>query len=187
MVENKQTNKRDNLTKYLSLILRHKPSAAKIHLNEYGWAKVPELITGMNKNNKFFHISLPELEEIVKSNTGFEFNEDKSLVRAKGGHSFPIKLNFEEIEDKVQDILFYTEGKFENIEKYGISSRTESYIFLSKTYKEAFKKYAKEIILLDSKKMFEDGIKFYKKDSYIVTNNISADNVKKYCISKIIL
>ena len=56
-----------NLTstsKYLSLILRHKPEAAGITLDEHGWANVDELIEGVRKSRPF---DMEMLEEIVRT------------------------------------------------------------------------------------------------------------------------
>ena len=39
-------------SKYLSLILRHKPETAGITLDEHGWADVEELIAGVRKPGK---------------------------------------------------------------------------------------------------------------------------------------
>lgn len=39
----------DKLSKFISLVLRHKPDAANITLDEHGWANVEELLDGMNE------------------------------------------------------------------------------------------------------------------------------------------
>ena len=49
-------------SKYMSLILRHKPDAIGITLDEHGWANVDELIAGIAKDNEF---NMEILEEIV--------------------------------------------------------------------------------------------------------------------------
>ena len=36
-------------SKYLSLILRHKPEAAGITLDEHGWADIPALLAGVSR------------------------------------------------------------------------------------------------------------------------------------------
>ena len=53
------------LSRYISLILRHKPEVIGISLDEHGWANVDELITGIVKNNPGFNMET--LEEIVKT------------------------------------------------------------------------------------------------------------------------
>lgn len=39
------------ISKYISLILRHKPEAIGIQLDEHGWANVDELIAGISKTD----------------------------------------------------------------------------------------------------------------------------------------
>ena len=51
-------------SKYLSLILRHKPEAIGITLDEHGWANVDELIAGMAKTHA---CNRDILEEIVRT------------------------------------------------------------------------------------------------------------------------
>ena len=41
----------ENISKYMCLILRHKPETIGITLDEHGWANVDELIDGIRKDN----------------------------------------------------------------------------------------------------------------------------------------
>ena len=76
-------------SKFISLILRHKPGVIGIALDEHGWAKVDELITGVNKTHP---LTMALLEEIVRTDDKqrFSFNEDRSKIRATQGHSIPV-------------------------------------------------------------------------------------------------
>lgn len=40
-----------NTSKYLSLILRHKPETIGIALDEHGWANVDEVVAGIAKTH----------------------------------------------------------------------------------------------------------------------------------------
>ena len=73
-------------SKFLSLILRHKPETIGIKLDEHGWADVSELISGISKTRPF---DMKMLEEIVRTDNKqrYSFNEDKTLIRANQGHS----------------------------------------------------------------------------------------------------
>ena len=51
-------------SRYMSLILRHKPETIGISLDEHGWANVDELITGIAKTHEF---NMDILEEIVRT------------------------------------------------------------------------------------------------------------------------
>lgn len=71
----------ENISKYMCLILRHKPETIGITLDEHGWANVDELIDGIRKDNPGF--DLGHLYEIVKTDSKgrYSFNEDKTLIR----------------------------------------------------------------------------------------------------------
>ena len=51
-------------SRYISMILRHKPEKIGITLDEHGWAKVDELIEGVNQTHP---LNFSILEEIVKT------------------------------------------------------------------------------------------------------------------------
>ena len=79
-------------SKYISLILRHKPEIIGITLDEHGWANVDELIEGVNKTHP---LTVETLEEIVSTDEKqrYSFNEDHSLIRANQGHSIPVEVD----------------------------------------------------------------------------------------------
>jgi putative RNA 2'-phosphotransferase len=51
------------ISRFISLILRHKPETIGITLDEHGWANVKDLIEGIKKTRPF---DMDMLEEIVK-------------------------------------------------------------------------------------------------------------------------
>ena len=79
------------LSKFLSLILRHKPEVIGIQLDEHGWADVEELLAGIAKTRP---VDMTVLEEIVRTDSKqrYAFNEDHSLIRANQGHSIPVDV-----------------------------------------------------------------------------------------------
>ncbi len=72
-------------SRFISLILRHKPETIGIILDEHGWANVEELIVGVNKK---YPIDMQILEKIVDEDdkNRYSFNEDKTMIRANQGH-----------------------------------------------------------------------------------------------------
>ena len=44
--------KKDQLSKFISLLLRHHPEAAGITLDEHGWADVNELLEGITRTGR---------------------------------------------------------------------------------------------------------------------------------------
>ena len=57
---------RKNASKFLSLVLRHKPEEIDLILNVEGWANVNELLGKLNANN--INMSFEDLKEIVDTN-----------------------------------------------------------------------------------------------------------------------
>ena len=58
-----QSNSDVKLGRFLSLVLRHDPSAAGIALDEHGWADVDELLAGVGRTGR--RIDRAALERIV--------------------------------------------------------------------------------------------------------------------------
>lgn len=153
-----------NTSRFISLILRHKPSEIGIELDEHGWANVAELIEGMNKKQPF---DMAQLEEIVASDDKqrYSFNEDKTLIRANQGHSIPVDVELK--ESLPPDILYHGTGEkyVSSINDMGLIPKFRLYVHLSKDMETAVnvgKRHGKPVIyIVDSKKMAADGYKFY--------------------------
>ena len=79
------------ISKYIALILRHKPETIGIKLDEHGWANVEKLVKGINVQYSF---SKEDLEEIVFTDNKqrYSFNDDKTLIRANQGHSILVDV-----------------------------------------------------------------------------------------------
>ena len=84
----------ERTSRYMSLILRHKPEVIGIQLDEHGWANVEELIAGIAKTQEF---NRDILELIVRTDEKqrYSFNEDGTLIRANQGHSIPVDVELE--------------------------------------------------------------------------------------------
>lgn len=82
--------KGDNLSKFLSQILRHKPEKIQIELDEFGYARISQLIQ-LSQNNGY-QFSKEELEETVKSNDKQRFLIKNEKIKATQGHSFEVAV-----------------------------------------------------------------------------------------------
>ena len=154
----------NNISKYLSLILRHKPEVIGISLDEHGWANVEELIAGIAKNHDF---NMDLLEEIVCSDEKqrYSFNVDKTLIRANQGHSVPVDV---ELEEQVPpDILWHGTGEkyISYIDAEGLIPKSRLYVHLSNDEDTATKVGARHgnpvVYHVLAKKMYDDGYKFF--------------------------
>lgn len=152
-------------SKFISLILRHKPEVIEISLDEHGWANVDELIAGIAKTEPF---DMAMLEEIVATDEKqrYSFNEDKTLIRANQGHSIPVDVELEEIAPP-KHLWHGTGEKYTaSIEKTGLVPKSRLYVHLSSDYDTAGRvgeRHGKCVIYrIDSGKMAQDGFRFYR-------------------------
>ena len=152
-------------SKFISLILRHKPSVIGIELDEHGWANVSQLIENINRQTV---LTMAQLEEIVASDDKqrYSFNEDKTLIRANQGHSVPVDLDLQELMPP--DILYHGTGKkyVSSINVFGLIPKSRLYVHLSSDISTAVtvgKRHGIPIIYaIDCKQMYFDGYKFYQ-------------------------
>ncbi len=152
------------VSKYISLVLRHKPDTIGITLDEHGWANVDELIEGIAKAQPF---TMEMLEEIVRTDSKqrYSFNADKTLIRANQGHSIPVDVELPETVPPA--ILYHGTGiKYtESIDQRGLLPKSRLYVHLSSDYDTAVKvgqRHGKPVVYqVDSEKMAVDGFQFF--------------------------
>ena len=79
------------ISKYISLILRHKPEVIGIQLDAHGWADVNALLAGISRK---YPINRDILEEIVRSDEKqrYSFSEEGTKIRANQGHSIQVDV-----------------------------------------------------------------------------------------------
>lgn len=189
----------NNVSKYISLILRHKPEVINITLDNYGYANVNDLITGI-KNTKYPNFNLSILEEIVRTDNKqrYSFNEDKTRIRANQGHSIPVDVELHELtKEEINNIgiLYHgTSSRFvDSINKKGILSMERNYVQLSPDIniaKEVGSRHNHKdtdkvcIYVIDIISMYNDNIKIYRSvNNVYLTKYIDP----KYFIKKIVL
>ena len=174
-----------NTSKFISLILRHKPETICISIDEHGWADVQELIDGINASDSG-RLDVDLLEEIVRTDEKqrYSFNEDHTLIRANQGHSIPVDV---ELEEKTPpDILWHGTGEkyVSSIDVQGLRSKGRLYVHLSsdvETAKKVGSRHGKPVIYaIDCRKMTEDGYAFYLSANQIwLIKKVPVEYLKK--------
>ena len=102
-------------SRFISLILRHKPWVAGIDLDEHGWADVEELIQGVRKK---YPLDRQILEEIVRTDN-------------KQGHSIAVDVELPVVTPP--EILYHGTGEkyAAAIEREGLVPKSRLYVHLS--------------------------------------------------------
>lgn len=164
-------SKKDKLSVFISLILRHKPEIIGIKLDDYGYADVNELIEKINNTGRNINIEI--LEQIVKEDNKqrYSFNEDRSKIRANQGHSINVNVELRELEPP-RFLYHGTATRFlDNIKKEGIVSKSRLYVHLSNdidTAVQVGKRHGVPVVLkINTGKMYENGYKFYLSENNI--------------------
>ncbi len=172
-------------SKFISLILRHRPEVIGISLDRHGWAKVDDLIRGINRTGNH-SIDRDLLEEIVRQDEKqrYSFNEDHTRIRANQGHSVPVDV---ELEKKTPpDILWHGTGEkyVPSIDRQGLIPKNRLYVHLSsdvETAKKVGSRHGRPVIYqIDCRTMSEEGHNFYFSANQIwLTENVPVKYLKK--------
>lgn len=119
-------------SKFLSLVLRHKPETIGMKLDPDGWLEIDELLENANKRGN--SITLELLHEVVATNDKkrFALSEDGLRIRANQGHSVTdVDLNLSPTKPPAE--LFHgTVPQFlASIQKEGLDKRSRNHVHLS--------------------------------------------------------
>lgn len=170
-------------SKFIALILRHKPETIGITLDEHGWANVDELIEGVNMT---YPLTMEELEEIVRTDEKrrYSFNDDKTLIRANQGHSIPVDVELKEVHPP--KYLYHGTGEkyVPSIDIQGLIPKSRLYVHLSGDIETAVKvgsRHGKPVVYrVSAEQMVEAGMLFYKSVNGVwLTKNVPARYLKK--------
>lgn len=165
------------LSKFIALILRHKPETIGISLDRNGWASVRELMDGMNQSGH--SIDMETLEEIVRTDEKgrYSFNDDKTKIRANQGHSINVDV---ELKETIPPETLYhgTAERFcEGIRKEGLKPMSRLYVHLSKDVETAVKvgsRHGKCVVFkVKAGEMSRQGYKFWLSENGVwLTKNV---------------
>lgn len=181
------------ISKYMSLVLRHRPKAAYITLDKNGWADVSSLIEGLNRSRRV-SLTFEDIKYVVENNDKkrYSFNDDLTKIRANQGHS--VKVDVELKESQPPTILYHgTAGRYiGSIIRDGLKAKKRLHVHLSSDKNTAIKvgrRHGKPVILIiDSVKMYTEGYKFYLSENGVwLTEHVPAkylmfnDVISEYC------
>ncbi|WP_271784256.1 RNA 2'-phosphotransferase [Aquimarina algiphila] len=171
------------ISKFLSLILRHNPGKIKLHLDENGWADVNELLSKAKRHQPILDFEL--LKEIVETNDKkrFAFNKDETRIRANQGHSIQIDLEYKPV--RPPEFLYHgTVAKFmDAIREKGLLKMNRHHVHLSEERETATKvgsRRGKPIILnVRSGEMYTNGIEFFQSDNGVwLTDTVAPEYIE---------
>lgn len=158
-----------DLSRFLSLVLRHKPEEINVTLDAQGWIEVETLLNALNK--KGMSINREKLEQIVAENNKqrFTFDETGTRIRANQGHSIEVDLALP--PSTPPEYLYHgtAEAHIASIREQGLQKQSRQHVHLSTnrdTATQVGSRHGKPIILIvQAGKMQEAGYLFYISDN----------------------
>ncbi|WP_205502377.1 RNA 2'-phosphotransferase [Rufibacter psychrotolerans] len=158
-----------DLSKFLSLVLRHQPQKIGITLDPNGWAEVAELLNKMQQ--KGMPVDLEQLQRVVATNhkQRFAFHPDQTRIRANQGHSVPVDVGL--LPATPPEILFHgtSTASAAAIMGEGIRKQSRLHVHLSADVPTALqvgRRHGKPIVFrVKSQEMHQNGEVFYLSEN----------------------
>ena len=159
------------ISKFLSLILRHKPEVIGIRLDENGWTDVTELLVKMNESGTA--IDKQALDLVVSTNPKqrFAFSGCGLRIRANQGHSVEVDLDYEVASPP--EFLYHgtPEKVLSQIRMEGLRKMKRHHVHLQTEAGpciEVARRYGKPVLLLiHAQKMSESGFEFFETENSV--------------------
>lgn len=170
-----------NKSRYLSLLLRHKPEKENLTMDKNGWVSIDEILDKLG-------LELHELEKIVDENNKKRFTISGCYmrIRANQGHSIDVDVELKEVAPP--HILYHGTGikNFNLIKNSGIKRMNRQHVHLSNDMETAIdvgKRHGKPYVFkIMAKLMAFEGYKFYISENgvyltdYIPKKYIQSDH-----------
>jgi putative RNA 2'-phosphotransferase len=154
------------MSKFLSLVLRHKPGTIGLELDPGGWAEVDELVA--KARGAGVPLSRERIEAIIAQSDKprFSLSAGGERIRANYGHSIPVYLG---LEPRHPPATLYhgTARRFlGSIKEKGLESRGRNYVHLSedpRTARGVGGRHGKPVVLeIRAAEMHARGFSFYQ-------------------------
>lgn len=154
------------LSKFLSLVLRHRPERIGLRLDEAGWADVEVLLRQANRAG--VPLSRETLRRVVAENDKqrFAFSSDGRKIRANQGHSIPVDLQLAPTSPPA--VLYHgTARRFlDAIRRDGLMPRRRTHVHLSGDAETALavgRRHGSPVVLtIKAQEMERDGYVFFR-------------------------
>ncbi len=160
------------LSRFMALILRHRPDEFGIELDVEGYAHIDDLVEAIQSRPQWAQVTGEDIVDVIRQQDRPRFEIQDDRVRALYGHSFSQRIEYQEIEPP--EYLFHgtIPASLERIRVEGLLPMERQYIHLSATSEDAYqvgrRRSEQPIILrIHAHKAHESGIRFYQAEEHI--------------------
>jgi putative RNA 2'-phosphotransferase len=154
-----------DLSKFLSLVLRHDPARIGLTLDAAGWTEVDELLDRCARAGRSIDRAL--LLRIVETSDKqrFALSSDQTRIRANQGHSVPVDLGLPPREPPAQLYHGTASRSLTSILQSGLQRGERHHVHLTQTPSTATtvgQRYGVPVLLrIDAARMHADGHRFH--------------------------
>jgi putative RNA 2'-phosphotransferase len=174
-----------SLSKFLSLVLRHKPETIGITLDANGWTDLQELIQKINVKRPSSPISEQDILDVVSNDEKgrYVLSEDGTKIKAAQGHSISVDL---ELKKEVPPFTLYhgTVEKFlPLIKKDGLLKMNRNHVHLSQDEATAInvggRRGVPVVLKIAAKRMHNEGHAFFLSENGVwLTEHVPVDYIE---------
>lgn len=171
--------------RFLSYVLRHAPHNAGVVLDSAGWVSVESLISRCSAVGYVF--TRAELEDIVANcaKQRYEFNYNKTKIRACQGHTVAVDLNY--AVETPPEILFHGTATqyLDQIAERGLQKMKRHHVHLSQDIETAKKVGARHgdvvVLTVNARQMHDNGHAFYRSTNGVwLTDSVPTTYIQKH-------
>jgi putative RNA 2'-phosphotransferase len=168
-----------HLSKFLSLVLRHKPETIGLHLDAEGWADVDAMIVKARTANVELNADI--IREIVRTSDKqrFKLSDDGRRIRANQGHSINVDLSLSPATPPEQLYHGTAAKTVAAILDQGLKKMSRQHVHLSldaDTARKVGRRHGKAVVLtVAAVRMVDDGHVFFRSENGVwLTDHVPA-------------
>jgi len=168
-------------SKFLSLILRHRPEVIGIKLDSEGWADIDEIVRLSNGK-----LTRPLIDQAVADNSKqrFGISENGKRIRARQGHSLDVNLGLIPVEPP--ETLYHGTypGALEAIRREGLRKMNRQHVHMAADVGTAssvgMRRGAPVVLRIQAGKMHRQGFLFYQSENGVwLTDSVPPDFIEE--------
>jgi len=168
------------ISKFISLVLWHRPETIGISLDESGWAVIAELVEKSRKVGVV--LTSDQIQKIVAASDKqrFAISADGLRIRANQGHSITVDLSFDATEPPQRLYHGTAVNNIPAIRHQGLLKGNRQHVHLSLDLECAIDvgmRHGKPVVLLiDAGRMYMDGFDFFLSQNGVwLTDHVPAE------------
>lgn len=165
--------KKNQLSVFLSFLLRHSPETVGLDMDTRGWVSVEQLLDGVNRDGRY-RLDMEMLEQIVAADQKgrYRFNENHTRIKACQGHSIPwVQPELEECTPperlyhgtttEAVDLIFQS-GCISRMSRHAVHMQADE----EKAWQSARRWHKTPVVLvIDAARMHRDGFVLAKSEN----------------------